>query len=69
GLYFGAIKGMSDSADAAHVMAVFGDQATSNISGAKAAVDDHFAQATAPGGGDFLITVVGVLQDPFAGAA
>jgi hypothetical protein len=61
-----AIKGMSDSADGRQVMATFGDQATSNKSGAKTAVDGHYADATVSGGGEFIFDVVGIVSDPFA---
>jgi Ca2+-binding RTX toxin-like protein len=67
GLYFSAIKGMSDSTDGRQVMATFGDQSTSNKSGAKTAVDGHYADATVSGGGEFIFDVVGVVNDPFAG--
>jgi Ca2+-binding RTX toxin-like protein len=66
GLYFSAIKGMSDSADGRQVMATFGDQSTSNKSDAKTAVDGHYADATASGGGEFIFDVVGIVSDPFA---
>jgi hypothetical protein len=66
GLYFSAIKGMSDSTDGRQVMAAFGDQSTANKSGAKTAVDGHYADATASGDGEFIFNVVGVVSDPFA---
>jgi hypothetical protein len=44
----------------------FGDQATSNKSGAKTAVDGHYADATVSGGGEFIFDVVGIVSDPFA---
>jgi len=65
GVYFSAIKGMSDGADAKNVMNIFGDQETSNINGAKAAVDGHYADAISGVDGDFLITLVGVVDSPF----
>jgi len=67
GVYFAAIKGMSDVADAQNVLNIFGDQATSNTSGAKASVDGHFTDATASGGGEFIFELVGIVNDPFAG--
>ena len=66
GVYFSAIKGMSDVIDAQNVMNMFGDQATSNTAAAKAAVDSHYIDATAAGGGDNLIELVGIAADPFA---
>lgn len=65
GIYFSVIKGMSDTSDAAQVMEVFGDQVTSDTAGAIAAADGHFEDATEQGMGDFLVTLVGVVDDPF----
>jgi len=67
GVYFAAIKGMSDVADAQNVLNIFGDQATSNTAGAKASVDGHYSDATASGGGEFIFELVGIVNDPFAG--
>ncbi|MEO0379335.1 MAG: matrixin family metalloprotease [Pseudomonadota bacterium] len=67
GLYFSAIKGMSDGNDARQAMNIFGDQATSNTSGAKAAIDGHHSDALA--GGEPLFTLVGVVADPLAGVS
>jgi hypothetical protein len=66
GIYFSAIKGLSDSADGRQVMSTFGDQATSNKTGAKTAIDGHYADATASSGGEFLFDLVGIVADPFA---
>ena len=66
GVYFAAIKGMSDVTDAQNVLNIFGDQATSNTAGAKASVDGHYADATASGGGEFIFELVGIVNDPFA---
>lgn len=66
GVYFSAILGMSDTGDAQDVMQLFGDQATSNLDSAKAAADAHFRDATAHGAGDLLMSLVGVVDDPFA---
>jgi hypothetical protein len=67
GIYYSAIKGLSDSTDGSQVMAIFGDQATSNKTNAKTAIDEHYADATASGDGEFIFNVVGVVSDPFAG--
>jgi len=66
GIYFSAIKGLSDSADGRQVMTTFGDQATSNKTGAKTAIDGHYADATVASGGEFVFDLVGVIADPFA---
>ncbi len=68
GIYFSAIKGMSDVVDAQNAMNIFGDQATSNITGARANIDGHYEEATAGTGGDFLFNLVGVVDDPFGGS-
>jgi hypothetical protein len=67
GVYFSAIKGMSDGVDAQNVLNIFGDQSTSNTAGAKASVDGHFTDATASGSGEFIFELVGIVNDPFAG--
>ena len=67
GVYFAAIKGMSDVTDAQNVLNIFGDQATSNTAGAKTSVDGHYSDATASGGGEFIFELVGIVNDPFAG--
>jgi hypothetical protein len=66
GVYFSTIKGMSDGVDAQNVLNIFGDQSTSNKSDAKTAVDGHYADAMASGGGEFIFNVVGIVSDPFA---
>ncbi|MDF9301124.1 S8 family serine peptidase [Tritonibacter mobilis] len=66
GIYFSAIKGMSDVTDSASVFQTFGDASTSNLSGARAAVDQHYADATTANGGDFLFSLIGVIDDPFS---
>jgi len=69
GVYFSAIKGMSDVADAQNVLSIFGDQATSNTAGAKASADGHFTDATASGGSEFLFNLVGIVDNPFSDVA
>jgi V8-like Glu-specific endopeptidase len=66
GIYFSAIKGLSDSTDGSQVMAIFGDQATANKTNAKTAIDGHYADATTSDGGEFIFDVVGIVSDPFA---
>jgi len=65
GIYYSAIKGLSDSTDGRQVMAAFGDQATANKLGAKTAIDSHYADATSDTNGEFLFNVVGVVDNPF----
>ena len=66
-IYFSAIKGLTDAADGRQVMVTFGDQSTSDKTGAKAAIDGHYSDATASGGGEFIFELVGIVNDPFAG--
>jgi Ca2+-binding RTX toxin-like protein len=69
GVYFAAIKGMSDVADAKEVLNIFGDQAASNLLEAKTAADSHYADATTSGGGEFLFNLVGIVDAPFSDIA
>jgi hypothetical protein len=66
GLYFSTIHGMSDVNDAINIMQVFGNQANSNQTLAKSAVENHYNEALAPESGDFLVILTGVVPDPFA---
>lgn len=67
GVYFSAIKGMSDVTDAQDVLDIFGDQATSNAQGAKTSIDNYFSEASSDESGEFIFNLVGVVDDPFAG--
>ena len=67
GLVYAAIRGLSDSADGRQVMNTFGDQATSNMAGARSAIETHYGDATANGAGEFVFNVVGIVDDPFVG--
>ncbi|MCX7561843.1 matrixin family metalloprotease [Sulfitobacter sp. F26204] len=64
GAYFAVHKGMSDTDDAANAMAVF-DGTQDSIQDAIAAIDSHYIDALSVGSGDFLMPLVGVLDDPF----
>lgn len=66
GAYFAVHKGMSDTDDAANAMALF-DGSQGSIQDAIDAIDAHFVDALSVGSGDFLMPLVGVLDDPFAG--
>ena len=63
GAYFAVHKGMSDTNNAAAVMEIFAD---SGVDAATAAIDDFYADALDPNNGEFLMQVVGVLDDPFS---
>ncbi len=64
GTYFAVNKGMSDVDDAANTMALF-DGSQGSIQDAINATDGHYADALNPDSGDFLMPLVGVLDDPF----
>ena len=64
GAYFAVHKGMSDTGDAASAMALF-DGSQNSIQEAIAAINDHYADALSVGSGDFLMPLLGVLDDPF----
>lgn len=64
GAYFAVHKGMSDVADAAHAMALF-DGSQGSIQDAIDAIDGHHADALSTDSGDFLMPLVGVLENPF----
>jgi Ca2+-binding RTX toxin-like protein len=65
GTHFALIRGMSDLSDAASVAELFNGTAESRDA-ALAAIEGHHADALDPTSGDFLISLVGVIDDPFA---
>ena len=65
GAYFAVHRGMSDVDNAAAAMALF-DGSQSSISEAVAAIDGFYQDALDPNNGEFLMQVVGVLDNPFA---
>ncbi|MDF1728490.1 MAG: DUF4214 domain-containing protein [Sulfitobacter sp.] len=65
GTYFAAILGMSDVGDASTVMAFY-DGTETGWAQAVAAADAAFADASSATEGDFLMPLVGVIEDPFA---
>jgi hypothetical protein len=66
GLYFSAIKGMSNVDSARSVMETY-DGAGTGLTEAKALIETFYADALDPVEGEFLISLTGVLDDPFAG--
>lgn len=64
GAYFAVHKGMSDVDDAANAMALF-DGSQGSIQDAISAINGHYADALSTGSGDFLMPLIGVLEDPF----
>ncbi|WP_165375336.1 DUF4214 domain-containing protein [Roseovarius nitratireducens] len=65
--YFSAIKGMSDVDNARAVMDAFGDQAGADLTAGKTVVDNAYSAALDPDNGEFLLNLVGVIDDPFVG--
>ena len=65
GAYYAVHKGMTDVNNASAAMALFNGSQVS-IDTAVAAIDGYYANALDPTGGEFLMPLVGVLDDPFA---
>ncbi|MEM6940838.1 MAG: DUF4214 domain-containing protein [Pseudomonadota bacterium] len=66
GIYFSAILGMSNVSNAGDVMMLY-DGSLAGAQAAKTAADADFLAASASDGtGEFLIQLVGVVDDPFA---
>ncbi|GAB5486319.1 MAG: hypothetical protein Pars93KO_27530 [Parasphingorhabdus sp.] len=65
GVYFSAIKGLSDYDDTVSVMGMF-DGSAASVTNAVAAIDQIYADALDPNMGEFLLPLVGVIDDPFA---
>jgi hypothetical protein len=65
GAYFAVHKGMSEVANAVSAMSLF-DGTQSGIDAAVAAIDGFYAEALSSSDGEFLMPLVGVLDDPFA---
>ncbi len=65
GAYFAVHQGMSDVDNASAAMALF-DGSESSIDQAVAMIDNFYQQALDPTTGEFIMQVVGVLDDPFA---
>ena len=65
GAYFAVHKGMSDVDSAAATMALF-DGTSAGIDAAVSEIDNLYRDALDPSSGEFLMQVVGVLDDPFA---
>lgn len=65
GAYFAVHKGMSDATNAIAAMALF-DGTQGSVNDAVAAIDGYFQDALDPNNGEFIMQVVGVLDNPFA---
>ena len=64
GTYFSVILGMSDVTDARGTMALF-DGTPASLTAAKDAIDAAYADALDADDGEFLLSLVGVVDDPF----
>lgn len=65
GAYFAVLKGMSNVDNASAAMALY-DGTNSGLTSAVAAIDAFHQSALDPVSGEFLMPLVGVLDDPFA---
>jgi hypothetical protein len=65
GVYFSAIKGLSDYDDTVSVMNLF-DGSAASVTSAVAVIDRLYVEALDPNTGEFLMPLVGVIDDPFA---
>ncbi|WP_282048420.1 DUF4214 domain-containing protein [Sulfitobacter mediterraneus] len=66
GLYFAVTKGMSNVTNATTAMQIFDDGEQSDIDATVAAIDGFYTDALDPSNGEFLLQLVGVVDDPFA---
>ncbi|WP_281969166.1 DUF4214 domain-containing protein [Roseovarius nanhaiticus] len=62
GAYFAVHKGMSDASNAISVMTIFNE---AGVEAAVSAIDGYYAEAQDPTSGEFLVSVVGILDNPF----
>jgi uncharacterized protein DUF4214/hemolysin type calcium-binding protein len=64
GAYFSVVKGMSNVENARSAMDLF-DGSSESIAAAKSSIDGFYADALGPDDGEFLVSLVGVIDDPF----
>ncbi|MEM9249364.1 MAG: DUF4214 domain-containing protein [Pseudomonadota bacterium] len=65
GLYYAVTRGMSDVEDAADAMELYDGSDASKLA-ARDAIDGYYADALSADDGAFLLSLVGVADDPFA---
>ena len=65
GIYYAVTKGMSDVADATAAMQLY-DGSAPSVTAARDVIDAAYAEALDPESGEFLLHLVGVVDDPFA---
>ena len=66
GTYFAVTRGLSDVADAAAAMQLYVRGDAGSIQDAVDRIDQEFAAANVAEGGEFLMQLIGVVDDPFA---
>lgn len=66
GTYYAVLRGLSDVSEANTVMQLFVRGDESSIGTAVSAIDQVYSEALSADTGDFLIQLVGVVDDPFA---
>lgn len=66
GAYFSVINGMSNVQDANEAMQLFVRGDDSSVQAAVARIEQDFADALTEAGGELLIQIAGVIDDPFA---
>lgn len=64
GVYFSAIKGLNDPSTGHSVLAIY-DGTAEGMAAARLAVEEAYLNATDSGEGEFLVSLVGVVDDPF----
>jgi hypothetical protein len=64
GIYYSVVKGMSDVDDARDIMSGY-DGSAASIQTARAEIDAAYAEALDDSSGEFLLSLVGVVDDPF----
>ena len=64
GAYYAVHRGLSDTANASAAMALF-DGSQSSIGDAITAIDGYYSSALDPTDGEFILQVIGVLDNPF----
>ena len=65
GVYFSAIRGLSEFEDTVSVIELY-DGSSASVNNAVSAIDQIYAEALDPNNGEFLMPLVGVINDPFA---
>ena len=65
GAYYSVLKGMSEVNNAKAAMALY-DGSAQSVADTLFAIDGYFEDALDPNTGEFLMQLIGVIDDPFA---